>query len=275
MFDLHVHASPDVVARRANDVEVMRSYEEAGFAGCVLKGHYDATMGRAAAAAAGLRLTAYGGLALNQHVGGLNPAAVAAALRMGARVIWMPTVDARRHNLVHPPRLCHLEPRLGDVSYAIPPIDWSSERAVREVCALVGEADAVLATGHLSTEEIGWLVPVAKGAGVRRILLTHPTFRLPAMSADEVGELVGAGCVAEITAYQLLEPRDVGAARLAALIRAIGYEHVVLSSDVGQPSSPSPPDAISFLIETLTSAGLDAAALAACASDIPRALVSP
>jgi hypothetical protein len=80
MFDLHVHAALDVFPRRGDDRQILRWYHEAGFSGCVLKGHYDATMGRAAAAAAGLGLRAYGGQALNQHLGGINPAAVAAAL---------------------------------------------------------------------------------------------------------------------------------------------------------------------------------------------------
>lgn len=276
MFDLHVHASPDVVARRASDVEVMEWYEEAGFTGCVLKGHYDATMGRAAAAAAGLRLTAYGGLALNQHVGGLNPAAAAAALRLGGRVIWMPTVDARRHDLPTPARLCALERRLSQESYAVPPLDWSTERAVGEILALVAEADAVLATGHLSAAEVGWLIPVAKKAGVRRLLLTHPTFQVPAMDAAEVGELVGDGCFAEITAFQLLAA-DAGhtASFLASFVRAVGYEHVVLSSDVGQPASPSPPEALAFLLDSLEAEGLDRGALRACASQLPEALVTP
>lgn len=80
MFDLHVHAAPDISTRRGDDRQILRWYSDAGFTGCVLKGHYDATVGRAAAAGAGLGLKVYGGQALNQHVGGLNPAAVAAAL---------------------------------------------------------------------------------------------------------------------------------------------------------------------------------------------------
>lgn len=275
VFDLHVHASPDVVDRRFSDREVMEAYEAAGFSGCVLKGHYDATMGRAAAASAGLRLKAFGGLVLNQHVGGFNPAAVAAALMMGARVIWMPTVDARRHDLVHPPRLSALMPRLHPHSYATPPIDWATEEPVQEILSLLAEADAVLATGHLSAAEISWLVPAAKRCGVRRLLLTHPLFHVPAMTTREVIDLVGHGCFAEITAFQLLEEHSRGAGSLATFIREIGYEHVVLSSDVGHPACPAPPEALTLLVETLAKEGLDGDALVACASDNPERLVVP
>lgn len=76
MFDLHVHAAPDVVERAGDDVQTLRWYQEAGFTGCVLKAHYDATAGRAHAASQGLGMRVYGGLALKQQVGGINPATV-------------------------------------------------------------------------------------------------------------------------------------------------------------------------------------------------------
>src|SRR5207249_11562449 len=36
-------------------------------------------------------------IALNSQVGGLNPSAVDLALKMGAKVVWFPTISARRH----------------------------------------------------------------------------------------------------------------------------------------------------------------------------------
>src|SRR5262245_62988987 len=97
MFDLHVHAGPDVWPRLGDDRQILRWYAEAGFSGCVLKGHYDATMGRAFAASAGTGLRVYGGLALNQHVGGINPAAVAAALAMGRSEEHTSELQSLRH----------------------------------------------------------------------------------------------------------------------------------------------------------------------------------
>lgn len=275
MFDVHVHAGPDILPRRADDLQIVRWYAEAGFSGCVLKHHYDATMGRAAAAGAGLGLRVYGGQVLNQHVGGINPAAVAAALTMGARVIWMPTVDAHTHPLARLPRLCSQRPELSATAYAIPPVDWSTERQVQQVLTLIAEADAVLATGHLSVAEVGWLVGAAQRAGISRLLLTHPSYTVPAMGAAEAAELTALGCYAEITANQLLRQPGSDAARLAAFVAAVGYRHVVLSSDAGQPENPPPPEALQLLIDALTGQGLDRQALLACASEIPEHLVVP
>jgi len=275
MFDVHVHAAPDISPRLGDDREVLRWYAEAGFSGCVLKGHYDATMGRAAAAGAGLGLQVYGGQALNQHVGGINPAAVAAALAMGARVIWMPTVDASTEQPAGLPRLCSQTPELPSTTYAIPPVDWSTGHHVRQILRLIAEADAVLATGHLSVMEVAWLLDEARLAGISRVLLTHPSYTVPAMSAAQAAELTGQGVYAEVTANQLLRQPGCDAACLAAFVAGVGYDRVVLSSDAGQPDNPRPPEALQLLIDALAVAGLDRQALRACASDIPERLVTP
>jgi len=275
MFDLHVHAAPDVWQRAGDDVQILRWYEQAGFSGCVLKGHYDATPGRAQAASHGLNLRVYGSQVLNQHVGGINPSAVAAALTMGARVIWMPTADAHTQKAAGLPRLCWQDTNLEDAVYAVPPVDWSVVERVHQVLRLIADADAVLATGHLSTTEVSWLLPVARRAGVKRILLTHPSYTVPAMSANDAAELTAHGAFAEVTAYQLLHQPDCDAQRLAAFVRTVGYNRIVLSSDGGQPTSPPPPEALLLLIDVLAAQGLDHSALTACASDIPERLVTP
>ncbi|MGH2877166.1 MAG: DUF6282 family protein [Solirubrobacteraceae bacterium] len=276
MFDLHIHTAPDVQERLADDVEIVRRYERAGFTGCVLKAHYDATAGRARAAGTRSSVRVYGALALNQHVGGLNPAAVAASLAMGARVIWMPTADAHTQQAAGLPRLCRIRPELAPTTYAIPPVDPRTEAAVRQIVSLVAEADAVLATGHLSGPEIAWLLPVARGGGVRRLLLTHPSWTVPAMTAAEAARLAADhGAYAEITAYQLLHQADATAAGLARFARTVGLERIILSSDVGQPDSPPPPEALSQLLEELAAQGLDRGALDACVSELPERLVTP
>jgi Family of unknown function (DUF6282) len=275
VFDLHVHTAPDVQPRLGDDVEIVGMYERAGFSGCVLKGHYDATAGRARAAGHGSSVRVYGALALNQHVAGLNPAAVAASLAMGARVIWMPTADSHTQEAAGLPRLCRTQPRLSSTTYAIPPVDLATEERVRRIVALIAEADAVLATGHLSTPEIAWLLPVARAAGVRRLLLTHPSWTVPAMSAAEAVELAGADAYVEITAFQLLHQADATAATLAGFARTVGLERIVLSSDAGQPESPPPPDALAQLLEALGGEGLDRGALVECASGRPEQLVTP
>jgi len=272
MFDVHVHTAPDVVPRLADDAATVDRYEQAGFRGCVLKGHVDATASRAAVVGAGRGLAVYGGVALNRWVGGLNPAAVAACLALGGRVIWLPTVDAATHVAAGLPR-----PQVGvaPAGYGVPPVDPGAEGAVGEILTLVAEADAVLATGHLSGPELSWLVPRCRTAGVRRVLLTHPSWTVPGLGSAEVRALTDLGALAEVTAYQLLHQPGWDAARLAGFVRAVGIRRCVLSSDAGQVGSPPPPEALAGLVEALAGEGLDRGALRAAASEVPEALVTP
>jgi hypothetical protein len=268
VFDAHVHSAPCVIPRLADDVETVAAYEAAGFSGCVLKGHMEPTAGRARAASAGRRVAVYGALVLNSAVGGLNPAAVEAALSLGARVVWMPTVDALTHAHSGLTR-----PLPGAPMYAIPPVDPAGEAAVREICALVAEADAVLATGHLGGPEIAWLLPAARAAGVRRLLLTHPSFTVPGLDAATTGAFTQQGAFAEVTAFQLLHQPAMTARQLASFISAVGPERCILSSDAGQLDSPPAPVALEQLVAALTAEGLDRSLVLAMASEVPEELV--
>lgn len=275
MFDAHVHAGPDVVHRRTDDIGTVTAYRRAGFTGCVLKSHYESTVGRAHAAAQQSGLAVYGGIVLNAPAGGINPSAVAAALLAGGRVVWMPTEDARAHAERGLHRLVDHERRAAAASIAIPPLDWSTAGDIDLILQMVADADAVLATGHVGHAELSWLVPRALAAGVRRLLLTHPTYTVPALRPAEVAELCALGAHVEVTAYQLSSQPGCQAADLAHLVRTVGFDRLVLSSDAGQPENPEPPEALESLVETLAGEGLDRAGLIAAASDVPARLITP
>jgi uncharacterized protein DUF6282 len=131
-----------VFPRLGDDVETVGWYEAAGFTGCVLKGHSEPTAGRALAASAGRKLAVNGAVVLNAAVGGLNPPYVEAALAFGARVVWMPTLDALAHREAGLPR-----PRAESATYAIPPVDTTTEAAVGEICTLASAAPSRASMG--------------------------------------------------------------------------------------------------------------------------------
>jgi hypothetical protein len=274
VFDSHVHAAPDVLDRIGDDIDVGRAFELADFSGFVLKAHYESTVGRAHAASKLTGQTVYGGIALNQHCGGVNPAAVAAALCSGGRVVWMPTADAHTQLTAGLPRLCHDEPRLSSHAYAVPPVNCGSEADTELVLALVADHDAVLATGHLSEAECHWLSERARFYGINRLMFTHPSYTVPGLHPAEVRALVEAGGYAEITAYQLLHQPGCSPAMLARVAEAAG-DNLILSSDAGQPDSPMPPEALMMLIDVLAAEGLDRSWLEAAASTTPTSLFAP
>ena len=101
VIDMHVHTAPDICQRTYNDLELTAAAVHAGARAIVIKGHHCSTVARAALCNAYNRtafdsnsFVMYGGLVLNYETGGLNPKAVQTALEMGAKIIWLPTVDA-------------------------------------------------------------------------------------------------------------------------------------------------------------------------------------
>ncbi|MET8979280.1 DUF6282 family protein [Streptomyces sp. NPDC004539] len=275
MFDVHVHAAPDVLDRIGFDDQIGASYAAAGYSGFVLKAHHESTVGRASALSRSSGLDVVGGLALNRAVGGVNPAAVLSALSTGGRVVWFPTADSHTQESAGLPRLRDLDGRLGRAALAVPPVLAPDDPAVRDVAHvldLIAEHDAVLCTGHVSAAECRWLLDEARRRGIGRFLLTHPSYTVPGMAAPEIAELAERGAHVEITAYQLLHQPGMTAARLAAVARAAG-PRLVLASDAGQPDSPEPPAALERLIAALTAEGLDPGQLRDAASGIPRRLV--
>ena len=158
--DLHIHTSPDIFARIANDVETATVCRDAGMKAIVLKCHADTTMTRAwhtQNQVPGIRV--YGGIVLNLNVGGINPAAVDVALKMGAVEVWMPTY----HSLAHY-RATGLMGGYGhqgaDVktSYPVKPITILDEAGnlipeVYQILELVKMHNAIIGTSHLGSEE--------------------------------------------------------------------------------------------------------------------------
>jgi hypothetical protein len=260
-YDLHVHSSPDLFPRIADDRTMVADAAARGFAGVVMKNHFEGTASRAklAAGTAG-SLKVYGSLVLNRYVGGINPHAVQAALKLGARVVWMPTLDAACHRRAFgfgggfPAQESGLETtseglRIVDNGRLMP--------EAREVMALCREQGAALATGHVSLEEIAALVAEAEGQGFRKLILTHPYDRAPGLTLDQVRALARPHVRVEFV-FCSITPRwaFTDAATIAHCIRTIGPGRVVISSDGGQVHNPMPADGYGRFVNLLHGEGI-------------------
>jgi hypothetical protein len=260
-YDLHVHSSPDLFPRIADDAEVVTDAARRGFAGLVLKNHFEPTVSRAALArrhVPGFRV--YGGIVLNRYVGGVNPHAAEAALRLGARIIWMPTLDTECHLRAFgfgggfPAQSSGIETRLPGISILH---DGRLVPEAREVVALARQHGAALATGHVSLPEIRALVAEAADQGFRKLILTHPYDPAPGLSLAEVRTLAEAELRIEFV-FCSITPRwrFTDAAAIGHCIRTIGSAKFVLSSDGGQAHNPMPAEGYRTFVELLAKEGL-------------------
>src|SRR6266851_3202979 len=161
-YDLHVHVAPDVMVRRISDLQLTRRCWDVGLAGFVLKSHYVPTAERAAVVteALGGEVHVLGALTLNASVGGMNPLAVEIAARGGARILWMPTLDAVNHRATHrdlpagatPPMWLALQADLESRGITVDPVPVLDEAgqplpATMEVLGLAARHQLVVATG--------------------------------------------------------------------------------------------------------------------------------
>ncbi|MBF9131089.1 cytosolic protein [Plantactinospora sp. S1510] len=267
-YDTHVHIAPDVMERRIDDIDLARRFVEVGLAGFVLKSHYVATAERAAVVRKVVpEVDVLGAITLNGSMGGMNPAAVEIAGRQGARIVWMPTVDSGNQRRSTATDLPGAKPAMwgalqadlhaqGIVPDVVEVVDAEGRvlDRVRQVLRVIARHDLVLATGHLAGAEILALTRAASEEGVRRIVVTHPEFTSQRLPVDRQRELAEAGALLE-RCFTTPYTGKVGWDELFANIRAVGPEHSVLSSDLGQPFNPPVEDGLALFADRLLEAG--------------------
>jgi hypothetical protein len=243
---------------------------ELGMAGFVMKSHYTATAERARVVRAAVPpIEAFGSIALNRAVGGINPLAVEIAAREGARIVWMPTVDAlnEAHEREAPPGAkvpvwVRLQRELLERGIEIEPIavldaDGRPTAQTRDVLAVVAEHGITLATGHLGRDEIFAIVDAAREQGVARIVVTHPEFPSQDLSVSEQRALVERGGVLLERCFTTPHTGKISWERWLAAIREAGPEHSVLSTDLGQVFNPPVADGMALMVDRLLGAGFD------------------
>jgi len=246
--DLHLHSAPDVDRRRFDDLELARAAKEAGLGAVLIKSHQNSTVERAwlvSQCVPGIRV--YGGLVLNETVGGLNPAAVRLAVELGARQIWMPTRSARNHRLYRG--------QSGGIS--ILNQQGALLPAVEEILHVMAQSDCILGTGHLSPQETSILIEAARKVGVAKILLTHPEWEPTFHSCEAQKELAAHGDVFFERCF-VSTTHLCGAVPFDTIERAIietSIERTVLSTDLGQPETPPPAEGLRLYAERLRSTG--------------------
>lgn len=284
-FDPHVHVAPDFAERRVTDLQLAERFRALGLAGFGLKAHYTATAERAAVVtAASPGVTALGTIVLNHAVGGLNATAVEVAARQGARIVWLPTVSSvgefaevehtdpegrvpvwvrfeleLRRAGVHPRPV----PVLDDAGAVLPEL--------REVMEVVAHHDIVLATGHISRREIPPVVKAAVEAGISTIVVTHPEFPSQGVPPEEQRELAALGALME-RAFTTPFTGKCSWEAVFEATRAVGAEHTVWGSDLGQVFNPPVEDGLALMADRFLQAGFSEAEIRAMAVNNTRRL---
>jgi len=260
VIDMHVHSNPDIRNRAYDDFELMEAAIRVGARAIVIKTHQGTTTDRAYLCnrynerihQGDNHFTMYGSVTLNRQVGGINPAAVESGLKLGAKVIWLPTQSARNHlrrnrqnpdNCVEVIKDGKIVPELGDIF------------------RLINDFDVVLGTAHLAPEECFRIVEAARNAGVKKIVVTHPEWWLVGMSITDQIRIVNDYNV--ILEHCFAQPLGGGnyKSNLAMNLQAIlacGFKSIMVSTDGGQIENPHWEIALAQYIAYLADHGIPA-----------------
>ena len=265
-IDCHVHAGPGIFGRTGDAINFAKQARAYGIRGIVLKNHQGLTADTATLVnkmVSGVDI--YGGVVLNRYVGGINPYAVEIAIRLGAKIVWMPTQWAKHHaDTFGAAQYKHMKQTKSVVDLPMKGVSILDEKGeitpeTKQVLQIIKEADVALATSHLTKEEIKILVKEANKIGINKIIITHITFtELWKWSIQEQRELVDMGATIEHVAVYCMENRYlVSPKEVVEMIDGVGYKNVLIGSDCGQLRLPAPPEALRLFVGMLLDEGME------------------
>ena len=277
-IDFHVHSGPDVFGRGFLDSEVARAAKRAGMAGLVLKNHVTSTADRAFLVMQEVPgIEVFGGVALNYAVGGVNAAAVEWMYRMeGGRgkVVWLPTFDADFHIKT-----------FGDPRTGLKVAEGGRVLPETEaVLKVIARENLVLQTGHVSPEEALAVIRRGRDLGVRNMVVTHAMADVPGMTIGQMQQAVAMGAYLELDYLNhmmgehanlawMRHWHQVPISAMADAVRAIGPEHFVLGTDLGQSGNPIHPDGYRQFVAGFAAAGISDDAIKTMMHDNPARLL--
>jgi len=284
-IDLHCHSGPSVMARYLDHFEAMKEASEAGLKALLLKDHYYSATPVTYLLNkhfSNLGVLMLSGVPLNNAVGGLNVHAVEHGIKLGARLVWMPTFSSANH-IDHHRQDQHFTDKfpqtkkkmLEPIPLTVLDDSGALKDEVKEILDLIAEADVVLSAGHLHISEIWPLFEEARRRGVKRLLVNHPTYVVDA-TLDDMRELARQGVYMEHSMcmwvpgskFKFYDP-----AFLREIIEAGTVDRTILGSDLGQQGNPRIVDGFRHVIRTCLELGYSEAEVRKMTSSNAAALM--
>jgi hypothetical protein len=262
VIDMHVHSHPDVFGRNMDDIDVATLAKSRGMRGILLKNHVTTTADRAALVMKVVPgIEVWGGIVLNNAVGGINPDAVEWMHRMyGSRgkVVWLPTFESDKH-------IKTLVNKDGKGIVVAPGGVVTPQ--MEAVLKIIARENLLLATGHVHPEEVIAVTRRAKELGVKNIIVTHGLTNIPGLSPAQAKEVTSMGAAIEICFLQFMTGPNapqawmthwtqVNAKHVAQAVKDYGAKNLVLSTDLGQAGNMIHADGIEFMIAAVKKEGV-------------------
>lgn len=279
-IDTHVHIGPEIIPRKYT-VDMFIADQENELGGAVFKNHFYPTAPFIQNAKR-TTMELFGGVVLNNAVGGLNAEAIYASTLIANKpvVVWLPTINAtqflQNSKYEIAPEWVKQQKFSSRKSSLIKPVAITEggklTKPMKEVLKAIKQYDCVLATGHISWGESLLVIKEAKNLKINRILITHPIYQRIAMPINVQKQLAEKGCFIE-QCYSMHSIDKISISEIVKQIKAVGTGSVVLSSDVGQLYSPPPSEALFTFATLLQKEGFTEKALFTMLVENPKKLL--
>ena len=285
-FDTHVHSAPDLLPRKFNDIDLAKLAQDRGFGGFVLKSHHAITADRATLIREMFPgVKAYGAIALNNPIGGINPTAIDIAARLGARVCWLPTVDslneqnaiAGQMDETKMPYWMSIARELRTAGIAgkflkVTDDDNEVTQEMRQCLDVMAKYDMVMATGHISPKEVAPVVKAAREAGVQRIIITHPEFPTTHLTVEEQKDLQQYDVYFE-RVFTTPHTAKCDWEETLSNIKEVGASSTICATDLGQTTNPGLQEGFEMYIDRMLDYGIPEAEIKRMTQHNPASIV--
>ncbi len=284
-IDMHIHCAPDTGPRYGDSVELAIIAKDAGMRGMVVKDHLTQTVHKAALTnelVSGFQV--FGAAAMNLTNGGLSPRSAAFFVALGAKLIWLPTMDSEytwlkasqgHYDAIYATRNAYGidYPKLTLLTEGM--YKGTLRPEVKQIVDVVAKADIILCTGHHTPEETIAVLEYTRAIGFTRTVVTHVNAFNEEFTPPVLDRLVKLGGVLELSNGALVplhwrqDPKV-----LVDMIRQVGAERCVVVTDAGQLENPSPPEALRSLCHILMKEGITPAEIKTMIVDNPTRLLN-
>jgi Family of unknown function (DUF6282) len=250
-IDFHAHTGPDSLPRTVDSIDLARLAKAEGMRAIVLKNHFVPTASDAylvRKVVPGIEV--FGGIDLNLTVGGMNPAAVENMAKITGhygRVVWMTSFDScAQVREAKENRPC------AAISH-----DGKLLPETLKVIDVIAKYNLVMETGHNTPEECLMLIRYARQVGVKHIVVTHAMMAPIHMNIAQMKEAASIGAYIEFVYNGLVGSyKEFEFADYARTMKAVGAEHCILGSDMGQVTNPVHTEALKIFYAGLLKAGM-------------------
>jgi len=297
VIDIHVHGAPlgGWLAGRPTIVNTCIEASKSGMKALVFKDHNTMTNNVAIVVNEMLKeykiekekqqenfipVEVYGGIVLNDTVGGINPKAVEVALGYGrCAEVWLPSLDAK------------FQKDLMGLSDGISVVD--GDKPVSELVQILEMLSdyntsnkglkCSLSTCHVSNEEKFTVLKYVNKRSLNvDIIMDHVTQELTNVTPQEAKEMIDLGAYLEFAETSCVPwpgmqdwviAFDYSFNLIKELIKEKGPEHIVLITDAGQPGN-KPVLGWKMFIKTLLSQGVSESDINTMTKDVPAKILN-